>query len=158
MKTLIGHLMLIASTALHADAGLQVDKAWVRATVTGQMATGAFMQITASSESRLVAVRSAVAIAQVHQMSMDKGVMRMSAVTDGLHLPAGKAVELKPGGYHIMLLDLKTALQPGQKVALTLVYQNARGKESTQALELPVLSQAPSGSSGVNAPHGHKNH
>ena len=158
MKTLIGFLMLMASTTLHANAGLRVEKAWVRATVTGQMATGAFMRITAPSESRLVGVRSTVAIAQVHQMTMDQGVMRMSAVPGGLRLPAGQAVELKPGGYHIMLLDLKTSLQPGQKLALTLVYQNAQGKESTQALELPVLSQAPSGSTGANAPHGHKNH
>lgn len=77
--------------------GVSVTDSWVRATVAGQQATGAFMKLTASQALRLVQAGSPVAgLVEIHEMRMDKDVMRMSAIP-GLDLPAGRSVELKPG-------------------------------------------------------------
>jgi len=99
-----------------AHAQVSVQDAWVRATVPQQKATGAFMRLTAAQDMRLVAASSPVAgITEVHEMKMVDNVMKMRAVP-ALDLPAGQAVELKPGGYHIMLLDLKQPVAQGASV------------------------------------------
>jgi copper(I)-binding protein len=71
-------------------------------------------------------------------MAMEGGVMRMRAVAGGLELPAGKAVELKPGGYHVMLMDLKQPLNAGDVVPVTLVFEGADKKRETVELKVPV--------------------
>ena len=120
-----------------------MDGAWARASVVGQKATGAFMRLTASEATRLVRAQSPVAgVTEVHEMSMEGNVMKMRAVA-GLDLPAGKAVELKPGSYHVMLMDLKQPLLKDAHVPLTLVFQNAQGVQSQMQVELPVAVQAP---------------
>ena len=125
---------------------VEVKNAWVRATVQGQKATGAFMQITAPAASTLVSVSTPVAgVAEVHEMKMDGDVMRMRPLTKGLELPAGKAVQLKPGGYHLMLMDLKLPLQKDTTIPVTLTLQDSKGMQSTQDLRVPVLSAAPAG-------------
>ena len=125
---------------------VEVKNAWVRATVQGQKATGAFMQITAPAASTLVSVSTPVAgVAEVHEMKMDGDVMRMRPLTKGLELPAGKAVQLKPGGYHLMLMDLKLPLQKDTTIPVTLTLQDSKGMQSTQDLRVPVLSAAPVG-------------
>ena len=132
---------------------VDVKNAWVRATVQGQKATGAFMQITAPAASTLVSVSTPVAgLAEVHEMKMDGDVMRMRPLTKGLELPAGKAVQLKPGGYHLMLMDLKLPLQKDTTIPLTLTLRDSKGVQSTQELRVPVLSAAPAG----QAEHQHK--
>ena len=123
---------------------VEVKNAWVRATVQGQKATGAFMQITAPAASTLVSVSTPVAgVAEVHEMKMDGDVMRMRALAKGLELPAGKAVQLKPGGYHLMLMDLKLPLQKDTTIPITLTLRDSKGVQSTQDLRVPVLSAAP---------------
>lgn len=103
----------------------------MRATVAQQKATGAFLQMKSKSDSRLVEARSPVAgVVEIHEMAMDGSVMKMRAVP-GLDLPAGKSVELKPGGYHIMLMDLKGAIKAGDKVDLTLVFENSAKQRET---------------------------
>jgi copper(I)-binding protein len=112
--------------------------------VPGQQATGAFLKITSQDGGTLISASSpAAAVVQVHEMKMDAGVMRMRAVAGGLELPAGKTVELKPGSYHVMLLDLKAPLQIGAIVPLTLVVKNAEGAESQIELKVKVSSTAP---------------
>jgi copper(I)-binding protein len=64
-------------------------------------------------------------VAQVHEMSMDGGVMKMRQLTNGLDIPAGKTVELKPGGYHIMLMELARPLAQGDSYKITLVFERA---------------------------------
>ena len=92
--------------SLAASAQVTVKDAWVRATVAQQKATGAFMQLQSAQDAKLVSVQPHVAgVVEVHEMAMDGGVMKMRAVPS-LALPAGKAVELKPGGYHVRLVDL----------------------------------------------------
>ncbi|MDO8320290.1 copper chaperone PCu(A)C [Rhodoferax sp.] len=147
-KSLMTAVALAATAlgALAADQGVEVQSAWARATVKGQMATGAFMTLTAKEDTTLVGVASSVAgVAQVHEMKMDAGVMKMAEVKGGLVLPAGKAVELKPGGYHLMLMDLKAPLAKDSSVPVTLLFKDAKGVESKLELTLPVAVMAPGG-------------
>jgi copper(I)-binding protein len=119
----------------------------VRGVVPQQKATGAFMQITSRQGGRLVSASSPVAgVVEIHEMSMDGDVMRMRAVP-GVDLPAGKAVELKPGGYHVMLMELKQQLKPGDSVPVTLVVQGRDGKRETLEFKAPVrdLASSPEG-------------
>jgi len=137
--------MATLSTAVLAQS-VDVKGAWARATVQGQKASGAFMTLTAKDGAKLVGVQSPVAgVVEVHEMKMDGDVMKMRAVEGGLDLPAGKAVELKPGGYHVMLMDLKTPLQKDTSIPLTLVLKNAKGVESTVAIKVPVSTVPPAG-------------
>lgn len=135
-------LIALAAGASQAQV-VAVTDAWVRNTVPGQTATGAFMTLSARQKAKLVALSTPVAgVAEVHEMKMDGGVMKMRAVVGGLDLPAGEAVALKPGGYHIMLMDLKADLPKGSQVPLTLVFRDAAGVESRIELQLPVAATA----------------
>lgn len=128
-------MMSIASCAL---AQVTVQDPWIRATVPAAKATGAFMQLRSPHDVRLVEVRSSAAgVAEIHEMAMDGQTMRMHAVS-GLDLPAGKAVDLASGSYHVMLMDLKRQLKEGETVALTLVFQKKDKKMETIALDVPV--------------------
>jgi hypothetical protein len=108
---------------------VEVKGAWVRATVQGQKATGAFMRSppkTAPPGARRVAG------GRRHRSARDEDGRRRheDARRPGLDLPAGKTVELKPGGYHVMLMDLKAPLAKDSTVPLTLVFKDAKGAES----------------------------
>jgi periplasmic copper chaperone A len=125
------------------NANVDVKDAWVRSTVPGQMGTGAFMKITAKAGTQLVGVSSPVAaVGEVHEMKMDGDIMKMRAVP-ALDLPAGKTVELKPGGYHVMLMDLKQPLMKDSKVPVTLTFKDAKGVQSKLELSLPVSANPP---------------
>jgi copper(I)-binding protein len=124
---------------------VEVKDAWVRTAVPGQKATGAFMKITSNEGARLVGASSpAAGIAEVHEMKMEGNVMKMNAVAGGVDLPAGKTVELKPGGYHVMLMDLKAPLPKDSTMPLTLVFKDAKGVESKVELKVAVSTVAPS--------------
>ena len=111
---------------------------WVRATVPQQKVSGAFMQLSSSKDMRLVEVRTPVAgTVEIHEMAMDKGVIRMRPVP-GVDLPAGRTVGLKPGGYHMMLLDLKRQLKAGESVPLTLVLEAKDRKRQTVEVKAAV--------------------
>jgi copper(I)-binding protein len=150
-------IALLACSTLYAQT-IDVKDAWVRTTVQGQKATGAFMKITAKEGARLVSVASPVAgVVEVHEMKMDGDVMRMRAVQGDLDLPAGKTVELKPGGYHVMLMDLKTALPKDTTIPMTLVFKDAKGLESKVNLKVPVAVASPgAASAGKDAMESHK--
>ena len=115
-----------------------VKDPWVRGTVAQQKATCAFMQITSTQGGRLLSAASPVAgVVEVHEMKMDGSVMKMGAIPS-LDLPAGKNVELKPGGYHVMLMDLKKELKAGDTVPLTLVVEGKDGKKESLEIKAPV--------------------
>ena len=140
-----------AATAANPGDTVRVTQAWARASVPGQKATGAFMTLTASTPMQLVRVASPVAgVAEVHEMAMQGGVMRMRAIPS-LALPAGSAVDLKPGGHHLMLMDLKQPLKAGDTVPLTLTLRDAQGRESRTDVQVPVQAAAA-------APAGHGQH
>ena len=150
-------VLLSLSGHLYAQ-NVDVKDAWVRTSVQGQKATGAFMKITAKEGGPLVGVASPVAgVAEVHEMKMDGDVMRMRALPNGLALPAGKTVALTPGGYHVMLMDLKATLPKDSTIPLTLTFKNAKGEQSQVELKVPVATTAP-GAAAVTpaAPAAHK--
>lgn len=133
----------------------QVQGAWVRAAVAGQLGTGAFMKITAREAMQLVGVSTPVAgTAEVHEMKMEGDVMRMRQVPQ-VELPAGRAVELKPGGYHLMLMDLKQPLKAGTRVPLTLVFRDARRAERKLEMQVPVATQPPDAAAPAKDGQGH---
>ena len=143
--TLTKIITAVAALACSAAFAQNVDvkNAWVRAAVPGQTATGAFMTLTAKDGVRLMGGLSpAAGAAEVHEMKMDCDIMRMRALPDGLALPAGQAVQLRPGSYHIMLMGLKAPLAKGSSVPLTLVFKDAKGVESRLELKLPVAVTA----------------
>jgi copper(I)-binding protein len=131
-------LAALIFAAFPVMAQVTVKDPWVRATVSAQKATGAFMQITSAQDARLVEAKSPVAgVVEVHEMVMEKDVMKMRAIK-GLDLPAGKTVELKPGGYHVMLMDLKEQMKEGTTVPVTLVIEGKDKKRSTVEVKAPV--------------------
>ncbi len=128
--------VLFLSSAIAAD-GVAVFNAWVRGTVAGQQASGAFMEIRSEAPVRVISVATPVAAkAEIHNMTMENGVMRMFPVKD-LELPAGKTVKLAPGGYHVMLTGLKQPLSKGAKVPITLTVEGADRK----ALKIEVVAE-----------------
>jgi len=136
-----------------------VTDAWARATAPGQKSSGAFMKIMANENTKLVGVSSPVAgVAEIHEMKMDKDVMHMAALSNGLDLPAGKAVELKPGGFHVMLMDLKAPLTKDSTVPMTLTLQDAKGVKSTVVLKVLVGMQPPMMPSHDHGSHSHGDH
>lgn len=142
---------VLATAAFAATAQTTVKDAWVRGTVAQQKASGMFGQITSATGGRLVSVTTPVAgVVEIHEMSMDGNVMRMRALPDGLPLPAGKPVELKPGGFHVMLMDLKQPLKAGDTVLLTLVIEGPDKKRETVEVKAAVKAL------GADAMSGHK--
>ena len=148
-------LSLTASAWAQAPANVEVKDAWIRATVAQQKATGAFMQLTAKADSRVVQATSPMAgVVEIHEMAMENDVMKMRAVP-ALALPAGKTVELKPGGYHVMLMDLKGPVKEGDVVPVSLVVEGKDGlrqtveiKAMTRALNTPAAAKAEGHGSG----------
>lgn len=140
-RELIAGLLLMASCA--ALAQVDVRDAWARPAVPGQMGTGAFMTLTSKDGARLIGAASPVAgVVEIHEMALDNNVMRMRAV-GVLELPAGRAVELKPGGHHVMLMDLKRPLKVGDKVPLELQLELRDGRRITQPVEAAVRVSTP---------------
>jgi len=130
----------VATVTLAAQAEIVVKDAWVRATVPQQKATGAFMQIQSTKNVRLIEVQSAAAgLVEVHEMKMDNNVMKMRAIPQ-LDVPAGKNVELKPGGYHVMLMDLKAQAKAGDAVTLKLIFEDENKKQETVDVKATVKS------------------
>ncbi|MDL5038724.1 copper chaperone PCu(A)C [Comamonas resistens] len=149
----LGSLLISGMAWAHPDAAhVKVENAWARASVPGQQASGAFMRLTAEEPLKLVGVEtSAAGVAEVHEMKMEGDVMRMRAI-DSLDLPKGVAVDLKPGGYHLMLQQLKAPLVKDSQVSVTLIFKDAKGEQSRLNLQLPVRMAAP----GAAAAKGHE--
>jgi periplasmic copper chaperone A len=120
------------------SAQVSVGEPWVRASVPQQKATGVFMKLTSKEGAKLVAVKSpAAAVVEIHEMTMDNNVMKMRALPS-LALPAGKTVELRPGSYHVMLIDLKAQIKDGDTVPVTLTVESADGKRSEIEVKAPA--------------------
>ena len=139
IRTVAAAAVLAAVTgSAYAQANISVKDAWVRATVPQQKATGAFMQLQAAKDSKFVSASSPLTpTVEVHEMAMQGDVMRMRQV-QSVDLPAGKTVELKPGGYHIMMMNLKAQVKEGDTVPFTLVFEGKDGKRETVEIKAPV--------------------
>jgi periplasmic copper chaperone A len=124
--------VLIAATspafAQETKAPIAVGEPYARETPAGAQTGAVYMMIEnkTNTPDRLTAASSDVASrVQVHEMSMTNGVMKMRELADGLAIPAGGSVTLKPGGYHIMLVGLKKPLKAGETFPLTLTFEKA---------------------------------
>jgi copper(I)-binding protein len=140
-------LALVALPALAKDyklGALEIRQPWTRATPPTAQTGGGFLVVTntGTTPDRLVAAKSAAADkVEVHEMKMDGNVMRMRPVENGIEIPPGGSVELKPGGLHVMFMGLKAPFAKDAKVPLTLVFEKAGSVD----IELPVETMGATG-------------
>ena len=130
MRKFLGFVLLTSTLAFAQNAkdDLKIYDAWARTTVPGQSVSGAYMHIKSGAPLKLVKAESPIAaIVEIHNMSMKDGVMSMSAV-NAVDIPAGQVIDLKPGGYHIMLMQLKAPIKANDAVPLTLTFEDAKKK------------------------------
>jgi periplasmic copper chaperone A len=157
MKSYLANVFVMISMAgfaVLAHAELKVSNAWVKPTAAGQPVAGAYMTLTADKDIEVIAVLTPVAEkAEIHSMSMDGNIMRMQRL-DRLQLKPGQAVELKPGGLHLMLIGLTHAIKAGEVVPLSLVTRDAQGKKTT--LSIKVVAAA--SKTAESADHAHMHH
>lgn len=156
MKTTLAAALLIATSLPAWAANVSVTNAWARATMPGQKVSGAYMQIQSDADARLVGASSpAVPRVEVHEMKMDGDVMRMREVK-AIELPKGKTVTLRPGGFHIMLMNLPKPIAAGEVIPLTLVVESG-GKQQT--VEVKAEARSPMGGGAMpNQPMPHHHH
>ena len=117
-----------AADAVSTDGTIKITAPWTRATPAGAKVAGGFLSITntGSAPDRLTGGSMSMAGKfEVHEMSMNDGVMKMRALDNGLEIRPGETIELKPGGYHLMFIDLKAAVKEGDKLEGTLVFERA---------------------------------
>jgi hypothetical protein len=92
----------------------------------------------------VAAATDAAGLVEIHEVQMENDVMKMRPVEGGIEIPAGGSVELKPGGYHIMLMELKRELLVGEAISLTLTFEMVNGGEpQSVVLGAPILSEPP---------------
>ncbi len=145
----------IAFACCAAQAQVAVEDAWVRATVPQQQATGAFMRLTAPKDTRLVGASSPLTpMVEVHEMAMQSDVMKMRQVSS-IPLVAGQPLDLKPGGFHVMLMGLKQQVKAGDTVPLTLVFEDGSGKRETLQVAAPVRPLNSTGAAAASGSHKH---
>lgn len=131
-------LALVLPFASLAHGEVTAKDAWVRGTVPAQTATGAFMTFTSTAEAKIVGVASPAAkSAEIHESMMHGGVNHMHEV-ESVALPAGKAVQFKPGGHHVMLMGLSKPLKPGDTVPLTFTIEEKGGKRTRLEVKAEV--------------------
>jgi hypothetical protein len=133
---------VLAAIVLPAWADVSIRDAWVRGTTPVQKATGAFMEIVSSEDAAVVSASSlAAGLAEIHSMKIENGIMKMRPLPR-LELPAGKPVKLEPGGAHIMLMDLRQQLKPGDVVPIALRVIGEDGRARTVEVSTPVRDLA----------------
>jgi hypothetical protein len=143
-RLILALLGLAFSVSALADT-VKIDNAWVRATVPGQKVAGGFMDLTADADMKLVGGSSPVSnTLELHMMKMEGGVMVMRHLPE-IALPKGKTVNLKPGGLHIMFIDLKQPIKEGDTVPVTLTVRNASGKEQQLRVDAKAMAMAGEG-------------
>ncbi len=134
--------LLVALTAISSltagagqpakPAGIAIEQAWTRATPPNAPVAGGFLTIRNNGDraDRLVSINSPdAASVEIHQMTMDNGVMRMRKLADGLPINAKAVVMLKPGGYHLMFIGPKRPIVEGGTVTATLRFEQAGTRE-----------------------------
>jgi len=158
LVTAVGIFVALAFSAVAQDytsKGITVVSPWARATPGGAKVGGAYLELKAAAGKgdRLIAAKSpAAGSVEIHSHVMEGGVARMRRV-DAIEIAGGKSVMLQPGGYHIMLIDLKQPLKQGDRLKLTLVFETA-GEIEVEATVEAIGSMGPQG--GKKGSHGHR--
>ena len=144
MKPVLLSLLVACSTACAQPAApVAVEGAWARSAIPQQGSTGAYMTLTAREPLTLLGAETpAAGIVEIHEMKMVGDVMKMRAA-ETLPLSAGKPLQLKPGGYHLMLMDLKAPFKAGSRIQVTLHFRDAKGAEQKVPVTVPVAASAP---------------
>jgi periplasmic copper chaperone A len=135
---LVALLPALASAHDYKLGALEIGHPWARATAPTAPAGAGFLTIknTGTAPDRLVSVSSpAAGMIQIHEMKMDGGVMRMRELEHGLEIPPGGTVTLAPGGFHLMMMNLKSPLKEGTRVPVTLVFEKAGSIDVDLAVE-----------------------
>ena len=118
----------IGFTHAQSTNSISIEKPFSRATPGGSKVGAGYMTITnkGTAADRLVSASSpAAGKVEIHEMKMQDGVMKMRELAGGLPIEAGKTAALAPGGYHLMLIELKAPLKTGDKVPVTLIFEKA---------------------------------
>jgi periplasmic copper chaperone A len=164
--------LVVVLTAMASSAGaalahdytlgsLSIMQPWARATPKGAETAAAYLAVknNGTTPDRLVSVTlsDVAATAQIHEMSMDNGVMKMREIPDGLEIKPGDTVTLQPSGFHVMLMGLKAPLKKGQTVSGTLTFEKA-GTINVEFEVAPVGSSGPAGASHMQHDHMQMDH
>jgi copper(I)-binding protein len=140
-RVCVSWLLMAASLSCAADP-VAISHAWARATAPGQDVGAAYLELKSATDLTLTKAESpAASSVEVHKMSMKDGVMEMRML-ETLELPAGQTVKLEPGGFHLMLFDLKMPLKAGESTRMTLHFKDKNGKESSMKIDLPIKRSA----------------
>lgn len=141
--------------AVETIGELEITSFYTRETLPNAPVAGGFMTISnnGGTDDRLIAASSDISNrVEIHEMAMENDVMKMRELPDGLPIPAGETVDLKPGGYHVMFMELNTALIQGETVTVTLEFEQA----GSTTITMPVVARQ--GSMGHNGHGGHMKH
>lgn len=131
-------LLMIVSSITQAQDIVSIQNPWVRATNPGQNISAGYMTMTSTQDVTLIRVKSDVTESvEMHSMKMENNVMKMRML-DSLALSLGKPYKLEPGGYHLMLFDLKKSLSDSQTVDFEMTFKNNKGAEFTQKVKAIV--------------------
>jgi periplasmic copper chaperone A len=163
-KLALTAVLIAVAPAAFAQGGtastIAVEQPWARATPAGAITGAAYMTLANKSQTadRLTAASSDVAAkVQIHEMAVVNGIMQMRPLADGLAVPAGGSVTLKPGGYHVMLIGLKKPLVAGETLPLTLTFANAGNISVTVPIKAMGATQSGKGGmGGMNGMQGKK--
>ena len=140
---------------VYKAGSLTIEGPWSRATPGGAKVAGGFMKITNTGTETDRLLGGSVPFAgrfELHEMAMDGGIMKMRELKSGIEIKPGETIELKPGGYHVMFMDLKQPLKDGQSVKGTLTFEKA-GKVDVDFKVGPVGGGAPKGGAGGGHSH-----
>ena len=138
MKIINLIVLFILLSACNTKAEVSITDAWVRANAPGQLVGAAYMTLKSPQDSTLISVKTAAAgSVEIHSMTMNDGVMKMRML-DELALKAGKSEKLAPGGFHLMLIDLKKPLNAGENITFKLSFKDKSNKMQVQTVVLPV--------------------
>ena len=143
-------VFLVWPLSANADS-VQVSNPWVRATAPGQKVAGIYMELKADADMRLVSGSSPLCgRVELHTMRMEGGMMVMRPLPE-IELPKGQTVSLKPGGLHVMCIDMKKPLKTGEQLPLTLVTRSSGGQEQ----KLQVAAEVRASAEGHTKHHGY---
>jgi periplasmic copper chaperone A len=136
-KAIILSALLLFVSAVQASE-LEISDAWARATIPGQDVAAAYMTLTSAKDKTLFQVESPSADSvEIHTMTMNDGVMKMRMLKE-IELKANEPVKLAPGGFHLMLFNLKAPLEDGKEVKFTLHFKDKAGETTQQEVMVPV--------------------
>lgn len=142
VRTICFTLLFTLAACAKAENDIAISNAWARATAPGQKVGAAYMDLSSQKGATLIKAESDLAgIVEIHSMTMENDVMKMRML-DELPLPAGTTVSLEPGGYHLMLFDLKQPLDIGKSAEFKLHFRTGRGETQVISVTLPVKSSA----------------